>query len=137
MSLAKAFRQYLVGVPGFSAKIPGGIFAEIAPASAASTTFGVYSGVEIVDQFDLAGRSIYKVESFDLTVTAKTVAQCEEAFRWILDKSGPGSWSGVSEIKVFWWRVTTSGHVSEIVLDGSDESIRQVRMSLTGAFCFI
>jgi hypothetical protein len=137
MSLAKAFRQYLVGVPGFSAKIPGGIFAEIAPASAASTTFGVYSGVEMADQFDLAGRSIYKVESFDLTITAKTVSQCEDAYRWVLEKSGPGSWSSVSEIKVFWWRVTTSGQVSEIILDGSDESIRQVRMSLTGGFCFI
>jgi hypothetical protein len=137
MSLAKAFRQYLVGVSGFSTKIPGGIFAEIAPASVASTTFGVYSGVEVADQFDLAGMSIYKTESFDLTVTAKTVSQCEEAYRWILEKTGPGSWSSVSEIKVFWWRVTTSGHVSEIILDGSDESVRQVRMSFSGAFRFL
>jgi hypothetical protein len=136
MSLAKAVREHLLSAEGFSGKIPGGIFAEIAPASVASQTFGVYSGVEVADQFDLVGRSIYKTESFDLTVTAKTVSECDEALRWILEKTGPGTWSQVSGIKVFWWKVTTSGHVSEIVLDGSDESVRQVRLSFSGAYRF-
>ena len=129
----KAIRTHLTGQTGYSATIPGGISPEIAPAGSAMP-FVVYTGSEDTPVLRLDGTTVARQASVNLVVTADTRSECESVASWIRTKLEQGTWIGTSNPKVFFWRVVSQSDVSEVILDGADESIRLVNLQIEGAY---
>lgn len=129
----KAIRTHLVAQTGYSATIPGGISPEIAPAGS-TMPFVVYTGSEDTPVLRLDGTTVARTASVNLVVTAETRSACESVVAWIRTKLEQGTWVGTANPKVFFWRVNSQSDVSEVILDGADESVRLVNLQIDGAY---
>lgn len=132
-ALGKAIRTHLVAQTGYSATIPGGISPEIAPAGV-TMPFVVYTGSEDAPVLKLDGTTICRQASVNFVVTAMTRSDCESVVAWLRTKLEQGTWVGTANPKVFFWRITSHSDVSEVILDGSDESVRLVNLQVDGAY---
>lgn len=130
--LGKAVRTYLTGRTGFSGNFPGGMSPEIAPAGV-SLPFIVYSGANSDRLTEVSGKVLGHLETVNLVITAKTRAECETLVDWLANHIRTANgWKTVADPKVAWWRSGTQGDVAEVILDGADESIRQVTLDVIG-----
>ena len=129
----KAIRTHLTSQTGYAATIPGGISPEIAPAGS-TLPFVVYTGSEDTPVLRLDGTTVARQASVNLVVTAETRSECESVTAWIRSKLEQGTWTEMANPKIFFWRVISQSDVSEVILDGSDESIRLVNLQIDGAY---
>jgi hypothetical protein len=131
--LAKAVREYLASQPTFSTKFPGGIHPDIVPAGVGTGPYGVMVGATSDPRGNLDGSIFGRLESFTLIITAPERTTCDTLAKWVTDLLRvQGSWSGITDPVVRWWRCAPQGDVAEAIIDGADESIRQVTLEIIG-----
>lgn len=130
--LAKNIRDFLLDKSSAAQMLPGGIHPDIAPAGAVMP-YAVTSGTSITHVRDLSGRLEYLLERIDVAVCAKTRAECERALWWMEVELTPPSWKDGFGDKVFWWRVDEHGDISEMLVDGDDDTVRLARVGVIGA----
>lgn len=132
--LAQAVVQVLAAQADFQEQFPGDIQPDLATGKTPAMPYGIYTGDNADNIANLAGETEYELASFELVITAATREQCALVRQWVMDKLKPPSWKNASVCKVFWWRAESSGSVAEVVLDGAEEAVRQIRISVVGAF---
>ena len=131
--LGKNLRGFLMAAPDCPQKLPGGISPEIAPAGV-KMPFMVYTGATSERVVDLSGKVYGHLESVSVVFTTRARSECESLVDWLagLISAGRPSNSTDTHHPVKWWRLGGQGDVSEVILDGEDESIRQVSLDLIG-----
>lgn len=130
--LGKNLRGFLVADPECPQKLPGGISPEIAPAGV-KMPFMVYTGATSERVVDVSGKVYGHLESVSVVFTARTRSECETLVDWLAGLISAGRPTNPATTHpVKWWRVGGQGDVSEVILDGEDESIRQVTLDLIG-----
>lgn len=130
--LGRAVRNAILAAPNSGQVVPGGVYPEIAPATV-KMPFLVYTGASSERISDITGECMYMLETVEFVATADTRAECESILSFVADAVKVGSWSGTSSPRVYWWRLDNHGDVSEVLVEGSDDMIRQVRMTMVGA----
>ena len=130
-ALGKLVRERLTGLPDGATVLTGGIFPEVAPPTA-KLPFAVYTGAESSRTASLEGDWVYTTETVDFVAVANTRAECEAIGLWFFKNLGSGSWADYST-QIHWWKVDSHGDVSEVLIDGSDDVVRQIRLSIVGA----
>lgn len=130
--LGKAVRELLLAQGDASIRLPGGIYPEVAAADV-QMPFMIYTGSEAQRVHHISGKVMYTQETVELAVSAKTRSECESLIQWVSEALTPPSWQMVTGVDVRWWKMDTHGDISEVLLDGADDSARIGRMSLIGA----
>lgn len=132
--LGKLVRDYLTGQVDFATKFPGGMSPEQAPPGV-SAPYIVYTSSASQRETDISGDITNRVETVSCVMVATTRAAAEDRIAWIADKlkapSWTTTWSGTP--KAFWWRIDDQSDVSEVVIEGADDSVRMVSFSVVGA----
>lgn len=133
--LGKGIRSWLATRTGYATKFPGGVHPDIVPAGKPKA-YGVYIGTNA--QPVTKGVSNVRwgdIETIQFIVTAETREECETTANWVRDQLAPslaGWTTTTSPGRVKWWKPGPVGEVSEVEIDGSDESIRQATLEITG-----
>ena len=132
--LGKLVRDYLTAQPDFATKFPGGMSPEVAPAGVVAP-YLVYTSSATQRETDISGDVTNRVETVTCMMFATTRTVAEDRIAWLADKlkapSWTTTWSGTP--KAFWWRIDDQSDVSEVVLEGADDSVRMVSFSVVGA----
>lgn len=130
--LAKAVRSYLAGQVDFATQFPGGIHPDVAPAGK-PMTYGVTTAATSNRKRYLDGSVYGREETCVLIITDPDRTNCEAVADWVAGKlEVQGGWSAVASPTVKYWMVTNQSDAAEVLLDGTDESIRQVTLEVTG-----
>lgn len=133
--LGKGIRSWLRTRTGYDTKFPGDISVDVAPAGVAKP-YGVYVGTNSQPiTKGVSGVRWGDVETISLIITADLRSDCETILDWVQAQLAPslaGWTTTASPGRVIWWRIGSASDVSEVLVDGSDESIRQVTLEVTG-----
>jgi hypothetical protein len=132
--LGKLVRDYLVGQSEFATQFPGGMSPEQAPPGVVAP-YLVYTSSSTERGLQLTGDVTHRVETVSCMMVASTRSAAEDRLAWLADKLKAASWTTTwsASPKAYWWRIDDQSDVSEVVIEGADDSVRMVSFSVIGA----